>query len=89
MISYSIHAAQGKPTWRYLFRGIFPSYRFYPWLRAYHAQDLLLLQGVRPSAERPLRPAELAAAAYLQNAVAAFVLDPHAGLSEFGWPCYN
>jgi hypothetical protein len=76
--------------WRYLFRGIFPSYRIYPWLRAYHAQDAFLFWGYRPrGSDVPLRPVERAAMAYLQNAWAAFVVNPLAGLTEFGWPHYR
>ncbi len=86
----SINAAIGVRTWRYLFRGIFPSYRLYEWLRAYHAQDAFLFWGYRPRGiDVPLRPVERAAMAYLQNAWAAFVVDPVDGLTEFGWPRYQ
>jgi carboxylesterase type B len=59
-----------------------------PWQRAYHAKDIFLLWGVVLTGQPP-RPAERAAMAYLQNAWAAFVLDPHKGLTEFGWPSYS
>jgi hypothetical protein len=80
-------ASHGVPVWRYLFRGIFPSWKTHPWLRAYHGQDALLLLGAVPGGQPP-QPVERAAMAYLRKAWATFVLDPRAGLKHFGWPMY-
>jgi carboxylesterase type B len=92
------------PTYRYLYRGIFPSLQFYPWLRSYHGQDVTLLFGgpannSNPNTDRnsttdsttaTTSTNEQEAAIYLQSAFATFVKDPSRGLLEkFGWPLYS
>ncbi len=36
------------PVWRYLFRGNFPSYQKYRWVRPYHELDVFLTWGIVP-----------------------------------------
>ncbi|KAF2761786.1 carboxylesterase family protein [Pseudovirgaria hyperparasitica] len=83
-------AAQGVPTWRYLFDGVFDATRPYDWIRSYHGSDNnLIFSGEQLFAwEEPSKEA-LEAGRYLRAAIAAFVRDPVNGLERFGWPRYT
>jgi carboxylesterase type B len=85
---HSARALYGIPVWRYRFRGLFPSYRAFPWLRSSHTEDVMLLWGMVPGGRAP-RPVERAAMSFMQHAWAAFARDPVSGLHEFGWPAYT
>ena len=77
-------------VYRTLYSGIFPPLQPYPWVRAYHGADVLLLFGAENTiAYQDPGPNVLQAGIYFRSAVAAFVKDPKDGLAEFGWPKYT
>ncbi|KAL2129923.1 hypothetical protein VTI74DRAFT_7140 [Chaetomium olivicolor] len=90
----SFRVKQGVPTWRYRYKGVFPSVTPYPWLGAYHSADIPFVLGSpvrRPDGSiATLLPYEAAARHYLQSSFAAFIRDPVRGLElDMGWPRYN
>ncbi|GAB1314696.1 hypothetical protein MFIFM68171_04906 [Madurella fahalii] len=90
----SFRVKQGVPTWRYRYKGVFPSVTPYPWLGAYHSADIPFILGSpvrRPDGSiATLLPYEVAARRYLQSSFAAFIRDPVRGLEvDMGWPRYN
>jgi cholinesterase len=72
--------------------GVFPTLVPFPWVGAYHGEDVFIeLGGFKAfnSSSNP-SPAELAAAKFFQNMLATFIRDPSEGLTkQYGWPTYN
>lgn len=82
--------AANTTAYRTIFSGVFPALQPYPWARAYHGEDSLLLFGSEKYyAYQDPGPNVLRAGEYYRNAVAAFVRDPRDGLARYGWPKYN
>ena len=83
-------SSHDAPVWRYLATNVFEELQPYPWMRAFHGSDLILLFANEYEFRyEDLGPTVKEAGRYLRNAVAAFVRDPKNGLSTFGWPRYT
>jgi len=83
-------AKHGVPTWRFRYFGDWHNARLYPGSKAYHGSDMEMIignsygvTGIPPSRD------ERRLTQYMQRAWAAFVRDPQAGLTKYGWPEYD
>ena len=92
----NVSIANGIPTWRYRWFGVFPNTQLtsYPDLGAYHASELSVLFDTTPAGTNgaPVNTqAEVEIGSYMRGAWAAFAKDPVNGLRSGGyaWPEYE
>ncbi|ETN38157.1 uncharacterized protein HMPREF1541_07781 [Cyphellophora europaea CBS 101466] len=90
----------GVPVWRGVYNGSFGGVRPYDWMRPFHGADILLAFGVGAEEKKgkgettvawgDVGPEARKAAAWLREAVVAFVKDPAKGLEVgMGWKPYE
>ena len=95
----NVSVANGVPTWRYRWFGVFPNtiITTAPESGAWHASELPVLFNYAPPSGLGIpasTPAEVAIGNYFRGAWAAFAKDPANGLSTYGggngtgWPTY-
>ena len=82
--------AKHNTVYRYRYMPTFPSASKFPWARAYHACELIILFNNRPKGV-PQQDYEKRASKYLQGAWVAFAKDPENGLAGYNgsWPKYD
>ncbi|KAK4233547.1 Alpha/Beta hydrolase protein [Achaetomium macrosporum] len=83
--------ADGQPTWRYRWMGVFPNTELgrTPPTGAYHDSETAVLFGnVDQSVVRNTKE-EARVGRWMRGAWAAFARDPERGLEKIGWPRYG
>jgi carboxylesterase type B len=91
-VPYRLRVDAGLPTWRYRYSGIYPNLSPYSFIRTYHTSDVPMWLGsinVVPGLKEATTPEQKKQSAYMQGALVAFVTDPKAGLTKYGWPKYK
>ena len=89
-IRANVSAANGVPTWRYRYFGVFPDLTIATGSGAYHGSEIPIIFNTTPS-DPPQTSAEIAIGSYMRGAWAAFAKDPVNGLKTYegGWPQYQ
>ncbi|MCJ1448985.1 MAG: hypothetical protein MMC23_009504 [Stictis urceolatum] len=84
-------AANGVPTWRYRYMGVWNNTALLPGIGAYHSSEIPFVfgtNGLRPNST-PDTPDEAKLSRNMMHAWADFAKDPTNGLTQLGWPSYN
>ena len=83
--------ANGVPTWRYRYMGVFDNVAVVPGMGAYHSSEIPIALGTNPL--RPNITGDTMEEAELEKVIghawAEFAKDPEFGLSKLGWPVYG
>lgn len=83
-------AANGVPTWRWVYHGDWDNLRLYPNSGTYHGSEMtLLFNTTYELIGQADSPAEAEVGEMFMKAWAAFAANPSTGLSSFGWPQYD
>lgn len=80
-----LRAQAGLQTYRYLYSGDFSNISPLPWMGAYHDSDLPMIFGTHGDFRGESTESEKETSESMQDAVLAFMEDPHAGPEKVGW----